>query len=90
MANDVQLSDPQREELTQLLRPLSESLAADGGVLSVEGVRDSTLVIRLTLAPDACQDCIVPDEMIEAMVLDRVGSLASPTIASVDVLHGDA
>ena len=74
--------------VTERIRPLADALALDGGLLSVERIDGPVLQVRLELAPDACQDCIVPDPIIEQMVLDTLTDLPAPRPERVEVAHG--
>ena len=54
------------EEALDVLRP---GLDADGFDLSVESIKDDGLVnVALTATPEACMDCLVPDEMMVSMI----------------------
>jgi hypothetical protein len=77
-------------EISGRLRPLADALALDGGLLTVDDLDGPTLRVRLELAPDACQDCIVPDPIIEQMVLDKLADLPAPRPERVEVAHGPA
>ena len=60
------------EKLERALDPLRMGLQADGMDLVYDGVDDggSTLVVKLVYGPNACIDCLVPDELMESMLLD--------------------
>lgn len=78
---------PSTEPISRCLEGLRSSLAVDGGTLDVVGLDGTTLQLALALAPDACQDCIVPDEMIEQMVLAAVSDLGGVTVEDVQIEH---
>jgi Fe-S cluster biogenesis protein NfuA len=70
--------------LTDELEPLAESLRADGADLRLEGVADGTVRVRLVLGPDACEECILAKEHLEA-VLTAALQEADPTVVAVTV-----
>lgn len=54
------------EEALDVLRP---GLDADGFALSIESVEpDGAVNVALTATPEACMDCLVPDEMMVSMI----------------------
>ena len=70
--------------LTDELEPLAESLRADGADLRLEGVVDGTVQIRLVLGPDACEECILPKEHLETVLMAALHK-ADPTVLAVRI-----
>lgn len=65
------------------LESLRAGLATDGGDLKVTGGSGTSSVeVSLVLAPDACQECMVPPDMVESMITGIV-TRAVPTIDQV-------
>jgi len=51
------------------LDPVREGLEADGFRLTVEeGVAAGSVRVVLSATPDACMDCLVPDEIMVAII----------------------
>lgn len=63
---------PSNDALERALDVLRSGMQADGMDLVNAGTEDAgtTLVVTLVFGPDACVDCLVPDEMIESMLLE--------------------
>lgn len=68
------------------LQPMRETLAADGYALEWALEEQNQIGIRVRAAGDACADCLVPPEMMRAIIgtaLDRtpytVGSITLPS-----------
>lgn len=56
-------------KLEQALDVLRPGLDSDGFELTLEGVDDDGGVrVALTATPEACMDCLVPDEMMIGMI----------------------
>ena len=55
----------------ELLAPLTAALEADGYGLEVE-VRPDLISLRVTAGPGACDDCLVPREMMAQMFRSRL------------------
>jgi hypothetical protein len=54
------------EEITAALRPLGEGLEHDGYALAV-AVRDAGVALRIVAGPEACEECLVPKELMAAL-----------------------
>ncbi len=70
--------------LTEELEPLAESLRADGADLSLEGFVDGTVRIRLVFGPDVCEECILPKEHLETILMTALHQ-ADPTVVAVQL-----
>jgi hypothetical protein len=65
--------------LTAMLEPVSAALAADGYELSA-AVDSGALMVRIAAGPDACEDCLVPKDMMVEMIRNVLhGSGLEPT-----------
>ena len=51
---------------------LTAALAADGYQLSIDQA-DATLSVVITAGPDACEDCLVPKELMRSMLSSELG-----------------
>lgn len=82
------------KQIEDLIRPLHDALAVDGAALRVVGVEGSRLQLCLDTTHATCAECVVPDDMIESMVLARLRSADGhdvPAIDRVEIEHaGDA
>jgi hypothetical protein len=75
------------EDLQQLdatLDQLRPSLEADGFSLHVTAREGNTVRVVLEATPDACADCLVPEDVIRRIVADAV-SRYDPSISGVDL-----
>ena len=51
---------------------LSSALEADGYHMAIEGT-DAKLSVVITAGPDACADCLVPKDLMRAMLGSELG-----------------
>jgi hypothetical protein len=51
---------------------LSSALEADGYHLAIEEM-DSKLSVVITAGPDACEDCLVPKDLMRGMLSSELG-----------------
>lgn len=71
------------EKLEQALDVLRPGLDSDGFQLSVEDIGDGGAIsVALTATPEACMDCLVPDEMMVDMIKGVMQEL-EPGVRSV-------
>ena len=66
----------------ETLRPITQSLNADGYDLEVDEVSER-LRLRIVAQVDACEDCLVPQEVMLQIVHARLGD-AYP-LRSIDI-----
>ena len=59
------------EAVERALDPLRPAIEADGGEILVHA-EASRISITLRFSPDTCGDCILPSDMLEAMVDDAL------------------
>lgn len=80
-------------QVEDLLAPLQQALSADGATLELAGIEGSELRLSLDTAEATCAECIVPDEIIESMVLTRLADAEDPGLAAIQTVrieHVDA
>jgi Fe-S cluster biogenesis protein NfuA len=53
-----------KEAVEEALTELRPSLAADGFDLKVDSLSGDEVEVGLVALPDACMDCLVPDDMM--------------------------
>ena len=51
---------------------LSSALAADGYQLAIDEA-DAKLAVLITAGPDACEDCLVPKDLMRSMLSSELG-----------------
>jgi Fe-S cluster biogenesis protein NfuA len=57
------------EKLEEALEVLRPGLDSDGFELTIEEIgSDGRISVALTATPEACMDCLVPDEMMVSMI----------------------
>lgn len=54
------------------LTGLREGLQADGYDLVVEDHADDLLALRVVALDNACEDCLVPKDLMESVILDAL------------------
>jgi Fe-S cluster biogenesis protein NfuA len=57
---------------------------ADGGDMQLVGIEDATISLRLVLEGASCEECVMPREFLEQIVLDMVKQRA-PAVAAVTI-----
>jgi Fe-S cluster biogenesis protein NfuA len=57
---------------------------ADGGDMELVGIADATVSLRLVLEGASCEECVMPREFLEQIVLDMVKQKA-PAVAAVTI-----
>jgi hypothetical protein len=63
---------------------LSEALAGDGYSLVVTGFADGVVAMRLETLDDACEECLVPQKVMEGILLEALRDV-SPSVSAVTV-----
>lgn len=81
-------SDPVASTLDGALGKFREMLASDGYDLSWELTGSGKVVVQIEAGPEACEDCLVPLPIMEAIMSDAL----APTPYALDhiVLPADA
>ena len=58
------------------LRPIRSSLQVDGFDLKVEAVNDGVVSVVVFAGPQACLECLIPEEHFKLRIEDRLKGLA--------------
>ena len=58
-------------DLQTALEPIAATLEADGYRLETLE-EDGRLRVQIAAGPDACEDCLVPKSMMQAMIVDTL------------------
>ena len=74
--------DQRHERIEAALDELRPGLDADGFELSLESIDDEAANVALTATPEACMDCLVPDEMMVTMLEGAIAS-REPSVSKV-------
>lgn len=74
-------------QVETLLAPLQQALAADGATLDFLGVEGQELRLSLSTAGAQCAECIVPDAIIESMLLKQLAGVEDPRLAAIERVH---
>jgi hypothetical protein len=72
------------EQLAGALGTVRASLQADGADLEVLGLEGSVCRVRLIMGPETCQECIMPRDFLEQMMLMNVQE-ALPQVTRVEM-----
>jgi hypothetical protein len=74
-----------QERLEAALANVNEMFAPDGMDLELEHVESGVLRVRMVFTPEACEECIVPTEMVERIVFQEVRKQV-PEIERIEVI----
>lgn len=61
-----------KEKIEAAIAPMREAIQADGADLEVKGIDGSVAHIALVFGPEVCEDCILPKDMLQTMLLSAV------------------
>lgn len=61
-------------DLQIALEPIATTLEADGYRLETTQV-EGRLLVQIAAGPDACEDCLVPKPMMQAMIANTLAGL---------------
>lgn len=76
--------------LDRVLEPLRPGFDADGFDITVDAVQDDgTAVVRVRHRPDACEECLIPDDMLSGMLATALRR-AAPDVTGVVIEHEHA
>lgn len=64
------------EAIEAALTPIRSSLQLDGFDLKVEAIDDGVVSILVFAGPDACLECLIPEEHFKLRIQDRLKGLA--------------
>jgi Fe-S cluster biogenesis protein NfuA len=62
------------ERIEEVIAPLRDALRYDGADLEFKGEEDGIAYFRLEVSGASCEDCVVPREMLESMILTSLQS----------------
>src|SRR5262245_52302764 len=65
-----------RAELDGTLEPFRPGFDADGFAVSVEDVIDGVVVLQIVHKPNACEECLIPDDMMGPMLTTAFRNVA--------------
>jgi Fe-S cluster biogenesis protein NfuA len=71
-----------KDAVEQALTDLRPSLAADGFDLKIDSLTGDEVSVGLVAKPDACMDCLVPDDML-VQILETSIRKRYPALAGV-------
>jgi Fe-S cluster biogenesis protein NfuA len=63
------------EAIEKALQPIRNSLQADGFDLKVEGFEEGVVSLVVLAGPDACIECLIPQEHIKLRIENRLKGL---------------
>jgi len=75
-----------RTELDTVLEPFRPGFAADGFEVSVQDMVDGVVVLQIVHKPGACEECLIPDDMMGPMLTTAFRDVA-PDVAAVRIEH---
>jgi Fe-S cluster biogenesis protein NfuA len=64
------------EKIEAALRPIRSSLQLDGFDLKIEGVNDGVVSVVVFAGPEACLECLIPQEHFKLRIEDKLKGLA--------------
>jgi hypothetical protein len=64
------------EDIERALRPIRDSLQADGFDLRLDGFDDGIVSLSVVAGPDACHDCLLPQEHLQLRLEDKLRAVA--------------
>ncbi len=70
------MGDAMIETIEGALETLRKSLQADGFDLKVEGFKEGVVSVVVVAGPDACIECLIPQEHIKLRIEHRLKGLA--------------
>ena len=73
-------------DLDRVLEPFRPGFAADGFEVSVRDAADGVVALQVVHKPDACEECLLPDDMLAPMLVTAFRD-AAPEVTSVRIEH---
>jgi hypothetical protein len=67
---------PMMEAVQQAVEPIRKSLQTDGFDLTVESIEQGVASLVVSAGPDACIECLIPEEHIQLRIEHRLKGLA--------------
>ncbi|WP_436777565.1 hypothetical protein [Yinghuangia sp. YIM S09857] len=78
-------TDTRDADVVEALAPLAQTLAADDYQLTCARAEEHHVVVTVAAGPAACADCLVPKELTERMAVQRLRSLDSSAVWTVEI-----
>ena len=76
-----------RETLDAVLNDFRPGFDADGFDVTVDSVGpDGVVIVRIAHRPDACEECLIPDDMLGSMLKSAMQRVA-PDVMQVELKH---
>jgi len=73
--------------LDTALEPFRPGFDADGFDIAVESLKeDGTAVVRIHHRPNACEECLIPDDMLTGILATAL-KRAAPAVTGVVIEH---
>jgi Fe-S cluster biogenesis protein NfuA len=63
------------EAIETALQPIRNSLQVDGFDLKIEGVNDGVVSLVVFAGPEACLECLIPEEHFKLRIEDKLKGL---------------
>ena len=67
--------DAMIEAIEAALQPIRNSLEVDGFDLRVDGINDGIVSVVVFAGPDACLECLIPEEHFKLRIEDKLKGL---------------
>jgi hypothetical protein len=64
------------ETIERALQPIRDSLQADGFDLKVESFEGGIVFVAVLAGPEACHECLLPQEHMQLRIEDRLRGIA--------------
>jgi len=74
--SEKHLVSPMMEAVQQALEPIGKSLQADGFDLTVESIEQGVVSLAVSAGPQACKECLIPQEHLKLRIEHRLKGLA--------------
>jgi len=76
-----------KDTLESVLDQFRPGFDADGFDVTVDSVgADGVVIVRIDHRPDACEECLIPDDMLGPM-LKTAMQRAAPAVVQVELRH---
>jgi Fe-S cluster biogenesis protein NfuA len=76
-----------KEALDAVLDQFRPGFDADGFDVTVDSVGpDGVVIVRIGHRPDACEECLIPDDMLGPMLMAAM-QRAAPAVVQVELKH---
>ena len=72
--------------LDRVLEPFRPGFAADGFEVSVRDMIDGIVILKIVHKPEACEECLLPDDMLGPMLTTAFRDVA-PDVTAVRIEH---